>query len=418
MKPDTTTDYDPIPEGLEFDESYMQAAFDMYDAEKKESKRRLLIWIWSSSVAFATGLVLVILLFTGNSEGTDDKTGVKTATQQPVSPHATFNRNKRTGAQNQSSQSSTKAATQSTKPNQSTLQLPYQQKTSHFTDEQVAYENQEHISDKAIRSIDGQNSSSKSKLSSTPAVVSGRKKSTGFIAFTKFRLPKSMSKATNTAVAGNAYHDSSDSASVSGFHLPPLDETKNHLFYLNTGLNTLFGMSELQSEFHLRETAGIGYDFRFRKSFTLSTNIELYALPKINHYQYIGTGISENDIVSFTKTTLYYITVSPKLDYTFKHKHHLAIGTGMEYLIINPGEKYEIRDYTGSKENTDNSDYYSSFNRFNYFVSLGYGIDLSKRFSFYGTYQFGLTDITVNNSNNSTMDRNSRLQLLLRMRVF
>ena len=44
---------DSIPEGLEFNESYMAQAFEMYDAAKKSRKRRLFIWFWRSSLGFA-----------------------------------------------------------------------------------------------------------------------------------------------------------------------------------------------------------------------------------------------------------------------------------------------------------------------------------------------------------------------------
>ena len=68
-----TEDY-PIPEGLEFNESYMQDAFAMYDAEKQKRKRLLLIWWIFSSTGFAALMLTGIYFFTnGVPSDTDIK---------------------------------------------------------------------------------------------------------------------------------------------------------------------------------------------------------------------------------------------------------------------------------------------------------------------------------------------------------
>lgn len=405
MKPETTTDYDPVPEGLEFDERYMDAAFALYDVEKKERKRRILIWIWSSSAGMAAVLLLVVLF---SREGTPNHTIASSkTTEKPTSSGA--KQHEKQPIMRSVETSGTTEQTASGKPNvPQTAMFSRSTSKNHFSPSRIA------------SGIDQQSSvfnsaDQLSKPQPLPAQRS-RKSRSGMMRSADMAFP--LSDSLSDLISALPLNDSSDSAKNSLPHLPDLKEQRNHRLYINTGINTLFGMSQLQSGFHLRETVGLNYDYHFAKRFTLSTQLELYALPGISHQQYLGTDDSESASISLTKISLHYLTLAPRLDFRLGEKHHLALGAGIEYLIINPGEKYEIRDYTGDKNSGNKTAFYESFNRFNYFVSLGYGFDLSKRFSIYGTYHVGLSDMTKNSFNTLSHDRNSRLQLMLRMRIF
>lgn len=412
MKPDTTTDYDPIPEGLEFDERYMDAAFSMYEAEKKERKRRILIWIWSSSAGMAAVLLLLTLYFanvSGKSSEIPTKTTL-TSKDAPVSQKEAANtgENRLLQQTTDAKEADVHKAVKHTSSESRTSDFYVERTISHKTTHTVSTTLPDKLPDNEFTGTE------QSVTTNTLTVQHARKSQYGLLK-TTLNLTPAVDSTTTLAVL--PFNDSSDSAARSLPHWPDLKEQRNHRLYINTGINTLFGMSQLQSGFHLRETVGFNYDYHFAKRFTLSTQLELYALPGISHQQYLGTGESENASISLTKTSLHYLTLAPRLDFHVGERHHVALGTGLEYLIINPGEKYEIREYTGDKNIGNKTAFYESFNRFNYFVSLGYGYDLSKRFSIYGTYHFGLSDMTKNNFNTVSYDRNSRFQLMLRMRI-
>lgn len=412
MKPETTTDYDPVPEGLEFDERYMDAAFALYDAEKKERKRRLLIWIWSSSAGMAAVLLLLTLYF-ANDSGKGSETPAKTTLTAKATPVSRKEAVKT--AENQHLPQTTDA--KETNAHAAVKHPSSERKTPDFYAERsISHKTTHTISTPSVKLPDnGLSGTEQSVIPNTSTVQRARKMQHDLLK-TALHLAPAVDPASTLAAL--PFNDSSDSAKNSLPHLPDLKEQRNHRLYINTGINTLFGMSQLQSGFHLRETVGFNYDYHFAKRFTLSTQLELYALPGISHQQYLGTGDNAYASISLTKISLHYLTLAPRLDFRLGEKHHLTLGTGLEYLIINPGEKYEIRDYTGDKNSGNKTAYYESFNRFNYFVSLGYGFDLSKRFSIYGTYHFGLSDMTKNSFNAESYDRNSRLQLMLRMRIF
>lgn len=416
MKPETTTDYDPVPEGLEFDERYMDAAFALYDEEKKERKRRILIWIWSASAGMAAVLLLLTVYFINNSDYFPSSARSK--------PAKTVHNSGKESAVT-ANQSRAKAPDANTpvvdesngkKPINkvpSEKEIPTKRYPKSPTPKSI-----DNTSKPTVDLTDNGLSGTEFYQSTRTTQVAhhGRKSQHGLMKSLPVIIPESDSSAT--LEAAHLFNDSSDSVARSLPHLPDPKEERDHRLYINTGINTLFGMSQLQSGFHLRETVGLNYDYRFPKRFTLSTQLELYTLPGISHTQNIGSVSSNNESISLTKVTLHYLTLAPRLDVRVREKHHLALGTGVEYLILNPGEKFEIRDYTGDKTSGKSVLFYQTFNRFNWFVSASYGFDLSKRFSLYGTYYFGLSDMTKNSSNSTTFDRNSRLQLMLRMRIF
>lgn len=196
------------------------------------------------------------------------------------------------------------------------------------------------------------------------------------------------------------------------------ENTSNHHIYMNMGVNTLFGISELKNSFNMRESFGLGYDYTINKRFFVSVNAEYHSISKINYYRYIGENTkSLASSTYFTKTTLKYVSLDPKIGVSFGKRHSATLGMGLEYLIKDNDPNYEVKGYTDSGSGAS-PDYYSTFNQFNFYAGIGYGFRFSKNASIVATYHYGFSDITRNSGTANTFDRNSRLQLLLRVKLY
>jgi opacity protein-like surface antigen len=196
------------------------------------------------------------------------------------------------------------------------------------------------------------------------------------------------------------------------------ENTSNHHIYMNMGVNTLFGISELKNTFTMRESFGLGYDYTINKRFFVSVNAEYHSISKINYYRYIGENTkSLASSTYFTKTTLKYLSLDPKIGVNFGKRHSATLGMGLEYLIKDNDPNYEVKGYADSDSGTT-PDYYSTFNQFNLYAGIGYGFRFSKNVSIVATYHYGFSDITRNSGSANTFDRNSRLQLLLRVKLY
>lgn len=196
------------------------------------------------------------------------------------------------------------------------------------------------------------------------------------------------------------------------------ENTSNHHIYMNMGVNTLFGISELKNTFTMRESFGLGYDYTINKRFFVNVNAEYHSISKINYYRYIGENTkSLASSTYFTKTTLKYLSLDPKIGVNFGKRHSATLGMGLEYLIKDNDPNYEVKGYADSGSGTT-PDYYSTFNQFNLYAGIGYGFRFSKNASIVATYHYGFSDITRNSGTANTFDRNSRLQLLLRVKLY
>ncbi len=200
---------------------------------------------------------------------------------------------------------------------------------------------------------------------------------------------------------------------------PSTDLRKNHV-YFNLGVNTLFGMKELQNRVTFRESIGISYNYRIKPKLAIGAGLEYHSISRISYKRKVGdTTNSDNTTTILNKTTLNYISLSPQISYQLGEKHQLTAGFGIEYLLTDPGEHYEIQNYTSESNSRTNSKlYYSTFNRFNFSASIGYSYQFSRFMSAHALYHFGFTDITKNNTFNDTFDRNSRLQLMLKIKLY
>jgi hypothetical protein len=179
-------------------------------------------------------------------------------------------------------------------------------------------------------------------------------------------------------------------------------------------------MTELKNRVTFRESIGVSYNYQIRPKWSIGAGLEYHSISRISYKRKVGDTLnSDNTTTILNKTTLNYISLFPEVRYQLAAKHQFTAGLGVEYLLTDPGERYEIQNFTTEEAKRTNSQlYYSTFNRFNFSASVGYSYQFSKFMSAHALYHFGLTDITKNNSLNATMDRNSRLQLMLKIRLY
>lgn len=442
-------EFDPVPEGLEFNESYMQDAFALYDAEKQKRKRRFLIWWITSALGFASLLLVGIFFF--SNEKPADSAGRKAHTEKMES------------AQNMPAKNGTPSLASKDQITKTPVAL----------DDNAA----NHNSDYSIRNdgIHSKKASSSKWMSSVmkPSIIenenqgiSKKSRSTLKTKRSKKNLPVSdfntennnrNHEVNNTSgsltaqtpipdrmdepvkIDSSLYENLADLPSKSALlafnhdsmskpavidSLGDFPQTeapfRKHQLFLNLGVNTLFGMKELQNRFIFKESIGLSYNYRFSQKVAIGVGLEYHSIPRISYRRIVGdTTNSDNTTTTLNKTTLNYISLFPEVNFQLLPQHKITAGFGIEYLLTDPGERYEIQNYTDeSPKRTNSKLYYSTFNRFNFSVSIGYVYQFSRFMAIQAQYHYGFTDITKNNSFNKTFDRNSRLQLGLKIKLY
>ena len=437
-----TEDY-PIPEGLEFNESYMQDAFAMYDAEKQKRKRRLLIWWIFSSTGFAALMLTGIYFFTN---GVPSDTDIK----HPLAE------NKFSGSTKPNKQTSSTISTKAKGNKEQSAETNAVKKT-YAGDEKSVKNNAESKITSASKSIVS-NQKGKTRSQFTKNKTKKYKRSTFIPAASDQANPyesehiavkQEGTQGTNPnpdnsqdKLTGKTIRDSLLQSDLTVLPARPAylafpgDTTRylitvpnpphqantdfrKHYVYINLGVNTLFGMKELQNRVTFRESIGVSYNYRINPKFTVGAGLEYHSISRISYKRKVGdTTNSDNTTTILNKTTLNYVSFLPQMSFQLAPKHQLTAGLGIEYLLTDPGERYEIQNYTSENNSRTNSKlYYSTFNRFNFSASLGYSFQFSRFMSAHALYHFGFTDITKNNTFNNTFDRNSRLQLMLKIRL-
>lgn len=442
MKDFNHIEHDPIPEGLEFNESYMQSAFALYDAEKQKRKRRLLIWWITSAVGFASVLLIGLYFFTKGetSESTDQQLSRnKQVPTQPVPDHQQQStltgqsRGEKTDPAGVSKDQSTtdRAAVSGKNPSPALSDLTSGTRT-HQTRNNVILKSRgkQHAKERITTGKKPDRSTTGSPItnpSGNPGSLPGGRnepaktaKSDPSILFDAVSLP--------AREAACAFPDSTpelppySSAPADVSHVIPAVETpeRKHQLFMNLGVNTLFGMKELQHRVTFRESIGISYNYRLNPKIAIGAGLHYHSISRISYKRIVGDTLkSDKTTTILNKTTLNYISFLPQVSYAIGRKHQITAGFGIEYLLVDPSERYQIQNYTKEEPKRTNSKlYYSTFNQFNFSASLGYSYQFSPFMSAEASYHFGFTDITINNGyNNNAFDRNSRLYLGLKIKL-
>jgi hypothetical protein len=441
MKDFNNIETDPIPEGLEFNESYMHDAFALYDAEKNKRKRRLIIWWITSALGFSSVLLIGITFFSQDETSGDPRKKVASGKELIVqrfstdSDSAIANRSQGADNPNKDIQPVTTATQSQSNAVVSTVNSTYSKSFSaikpktnrnlkignHSGRKQntpdIAYRN------KSKRSTDDTQNPDDHSVPADSESETAIKDETPEIAKIESNHPIEV---INLSVKPAILAFAEDSASGLPAYDKPLplpaienDPRKHHIF-LNLGVNTLFGMKELKNRLTFRESIGVSYSYQLNPKWTIGAGLEYHSISRISYKRKIGdTTNSDKTTTILNKTTLNYISFLPQVQYQLYPNHTLNAGFGMEYLLVNPGERYEIDNYTQETPKRTNSKlYYSTFNRFNFSVSLGYTYQFSQFMAVHASYYFGFTDITKNTDFNETFDRNSRLQVGLKIKLY
>lgn len=428
-------EHDPIPEGLEFNESYMQDAFALYDTEKNKRKRRLIIWWITSALGFASILLIGITAFSKREPSTypvkkevsDKKTVAQNLPADPASGvtyHSSSGKAKNTegktpeikgSVQIQAKNASTIKSSPNEKWNSSKAKVTANLKPGRIAQKRQNREITRDISEtKDPNQIQDEHMSVESNSNSVTLPGPGETAKTDSI-FDLEPLDLTLKPALLVCA------DDSTLALPANYPLQPESPVlRKHQVFLNLGVNTLFGIKELKNRITFRESIGVSYAYQITPKITIGTGLEYHSISRISYKRIIGdTTNSDNTTTILNKTTLNYISFLPQIHYQLWPNHKITAGFGIEYLLTDPSERYEIENYTQENQKRTNSKlYYSTFNRFNFSVSLGYVYQFSRFMSIQASYHYGFTDITKNNNFNQTFDRNSRLQLGLKIKLY
>lgn len=435
MKDFNNIETDPIPEGLEFNESYMHDAFALYDAEKSKRKRRLLIWWITSALGFSCVLLAGIFFFyPGKTSGNTPKkafSGKETVAQRVSA-----------GSDSMGTQQNQKDQTR----NQH-MQPGIDSARHRLTVSAVTSENHGNVNGANTRtsqrfkqgSFSGKNRDARPNTDKSVAASGAAVQTTGnLLAFadsaSQTGIPDETPEITQNASgqlaepmdlplkpAMLAFAPDSVSKLPAYDPVPATenDMRRSHL-YLNLGVNTLFGIKELKNRATFRESIGISYNYQLNPKLAIGAGLEYHSISRISYKRKIGdTTNSDKTTTTLNKTNLNYISFLPQVQYQLWPNHQLTAGFGIEYLLVDPGERYEIQNYTQESQKRTNSKlYYSTFNRFNFSVSLGYTYQFSRFMAVHASYYYGFTDVTINTGFNKTFDRNSRLQVGLKIKLY
>lgn len=440
MKDFNNIETDPIPEGLEFNESYMQDAFALYDAEKSKRKRRLLIWWITSALGFSCMLLIGIFFFSQGEKSGDPEKKVPSGKELFVqrlsggSDSAIANQAQADNVQNQYMQPVTGTA------------------QNHVTASNLKSRYSNHsntIKTKTNRKLKLGNHSGRNR--NTNRIARGNKAKTetdeqnpddlSLLAdsSSETETPDERNEIEIAQVVSNQPIEVIDLpaklailafADDSASKLPPYDQQqplpttandiRKHHIYLDLGVNTLFGIKELKNRATFRESIGLSYTYQLNPRLTIGAGLEYHSISRISYKRKIGdTTNSAKTTTTLNKTNLNYISFLPQIQFQLWPNHQLTAGFGIEYLLVDPGERYEIENYTQESQKRTNSKlYYSTFNRFNFSMSLGYTYQFSRFMAVHASYYYGFTDITRNTDFNKTFDRNSRLQVGLKIKLY
>lgn len=425
MKDLNNTDKYPIPEGLEFNESYMQDAFALYDAEKQKRKRRLLIWWITSATGFASVLLIGIYFLSKGlpSDNTIDKRPFQeneiSAKKGPTSKTDNTGRSKEVSIgkqvieqKNSKNSSGTIKKTVLKTSNSQYRVVSKRIKTDLNYAKKYPPVNQSRDKknpDESANLMDSSDAISHISLKKEENVKSGTPVKSELTQLPLKPARLAFSEDTTSHLIDLLIDDPNQEEI-------PLDK---HQVFLNLGVNTLFGIKELQNRVTFRESIGVSYNYQINRKLAVGVGLEYHSISRISYKRKVGdTTNSDNTTTTLNKTTLNYITFSPQMSYQLGTKHQLTASLGIEYLLLDPGERYEIQNYTSETPKRSNSKlYYSTFNRYNFSASIGYSYQFGRFMSANVLYHFGFTDITKNNGFNDSFDRNSRLQIGLKIKL-
>ncbi|WP_300660024.1 hypothetical protein, partial [Fluviicola sp.] len=379
-------EFDPIPEGLEFNESYMQDAFALYDAEKQKQRRRILIWWLTSALGFASILLVGIYFFT--KENASDSAEKKTRIEKGISAQnkAAKNASSSVESKNQITQPVIAANRNASYNPVKTGGIDLKKRTAFKFSTSSKHHTTENHTPEVSKKM---RNSFKNKRTRTKIVAAFETDSMNHTIEANTIAPASVHLMTQPVTPDNL----NQRVETDFSQFPDLDtlpskpvllafnqdslvkrtidslgnftqvevQPRKHQLFLNLGVNTMFGMKELQHRVIFKESIGISYNYQLSEKIGIGVGLEYHSIPRITYRRIVGdTTKSDKTTTILNKTTLNYISLYPQMSFHLWPHHKVTAGLGIEYLLTDPGERYEIENYTNESSKRTNSKLYYS----------------------------------------------------------
>lgn len=371
---------DNIPEGLEFKEEYMTQAFEMYDAAKNKRKKRFFIWFFTSALA---GTLITIGVF-GYLRPSTEKTFISKNEQSNQQV-----------AEEQTSRSESKIENSEVKSNQ-----------------------KEQVKEEAILKGNTFNSLKRTKRKTNKTKIEKNQSNSDYSSNSQ------RESIQNLALFGENQLDNPLGKSLVIKNLVARFDSVNKLnvepkmeIYAVLVTNTLFGIEAQRGKLKLQEALGFEVNLPLKNNWRMALQAEYYGISQVDYRQYIGANETQDPSRTyFTKTALSYLSATPKLSYRFR-RHEFSVGLGGEFLLPFSSTKYGTKEFTSADVEAQGKDLYSAFKRFNGHAQIGYSFSVKPYLLLHTSYTYGFTDVTINSPINTAFDRNSRLQLGVKLKL-
>lgn len=421
------TNNDYIPEGLEFREEFMHQAFEMYDAEKKKRKKRIIFFL---SIFSVLSCIAVILFYSATqTDLTKHISQTKNTTPNRIENKPTTHTNSSittvTSIPPNNSKKEAPTTIQSSFSN--LLKTPVQIKSS--TINHIESDSKDYI-EKIVEQKVIENTPN---LSTTiPKIEIGAEENT-LIAID----PKGTTNEKDvikTQEIDNPMIDSTTTVTTQNENIPaiidPADPKnffiyKTHQFWANTGLNALYNYSTNQHKLNSDYSFGLGYTYNNHSKISVGGSVEFYSVSNM-----IGAVEIIDKIYGFRASyrhtsistqSLQYTSIKPHLVYTIWNRHQINLAYNLDVLTSSKNKitsSETFSDYTKDYGTISGRNYNQGYKRFNHAVSFGYICNLTNRFAIGCSYNYGLTDITKNTFfTNLSFDRNSRMLFYLKVNI-
>jgi len=170
---------------------------------------------------------------------------------------------------------------------------------------------------------------------------------------------------------------------------------------------------------------GLGVDYNMTKRWSFNTNLHYFSVKEIMRpFESVQTNY---DFIFRTTTTtietnkLHYLSLPLNLAFRIGERHQLSAGAGVSLLVQGDNLiKVEQSDsFTKSLiDEYDSKGYITGFETLNTYLNFGYNVYLNTNIAAGITYQYGLTDVTIDDYfNQNDKDQNTRVSATLRFNI-
>lgn len=187
---------------------------------------------------------------------------------------------------------------------------------------------------------------------------------------------------------------------------------------LKVGLNPWMDYGNDQNWSKLNWVYGIEYEKNYTHKHSLTGGLEFFSisdLPLELHSSSVTYGYGFEEVRTSLKTTqLNFVSLPVQYSYRLKDRIQVSAGMGASFLLSSKNDISKSRFSNSGEEQLSSesaSNYLQGFNRTTFYSSVGAKYWVTNKLCLQTTYQFGLSDFTVNEEFESNeLHRNSRLE--------